>query len=146
MGLQAEINRFMVFPAVCGAVSAQSRWISPLLPHLGIRRSVPVASMELIGILGRSVLLITLVTQLNIKQLSCNDHQQNTFYNLYKIINFKLFVSKLSHSDLSLAVPLCNSLALIVTLVTGRILGEDVGGKSKLHLKHFPTLSPASIC
>ncbi|NXG93088.1 TM234 protein, partial [Stercorarius parasiticus] len=31
-------------------------------------------------------------------------------------------------SDLSLAVPLCNSLALIVTLVTGRILGEDIGG------------------
>lgn len=46
MGLQAETNRFMVFPAVRGAVSAQSRWISPLLPHLGIRRSVPVASME----------------------------------------------------------------------------------------------------
>ncbi|NXL03418.1 TM234 protein, partial [Mesembrinibis cayennensis] len=32
-------------------------------------------------------------------------------------------------SDLSLAVPLCNSLALVVTLVTGRILGEDIGGK-----------------
>ncbi|NWV70900.1 TM234 protein, partial [Malurus elegans] len=32
-------------------------------------------------------------------------------------------------SDLSLAVPLCNSLALIVTLVTGKILGEDIGGK-----------------
>ncbi|NWQ98118.1 TM234 protein, partial [Burhinus bistriatus] len=32
-------------------------------------------------------------------------------------------------SDLSLAVPLCNSLALIITLVTGRILGEDIGGK-----------------
>ncbi|KAK2546378.1 hypothetical protein Q9966_000159, partial [Columba livia] len=26
---------------VRGAVSAQSRWISPLLPHLGIHRSVP---------------------------------------------------------------------------------------------------------
>ncbi|KFP48571.1 Transmembrane protein 234, partial [Cathartes aura] len=49
-------------------------------------------------------------------------------------------------SDLSLAVPLCNSLALIVTLVTGRILGEDIGGKSKLHLKQFLTLSPASMC
>ncbi|NXR43416.1 TM234 protein, partial [Zosterops hypoxanthus] len=32
-------------------------------------------------------------------------------------------------SDLALAVPLCNSLALIVTLVTGKILGEDIGGK-----------------
>ncbi|NXG03456.1 TM234 protein, partial [Sakesphorus luctuosus] len=32
-------------------------------------------------------------------------------------------------SELSLAVPLCNSLALVVTLVTGRILGEELGGK-----------------
>ncbi|XP_036253068.1 transmembrane protein 234 isoform X2 [Molothrus ater] len=31
--------------------------------------------------------------------------------------------------DLSVAVPLCNSLALVVTLVTGKILGEDIGGK-----------------
>uniref|UniRef100_A0A8D0HFD6 Transmembrane protein 234 n=1 Tax=Sphenodon punctatus TaxID=8508 RepID=A0A8D0HFD6_SPHPU len=35
----------------------------------------------------------------------------------------------LASTDLSLAVPLCNSLALIVTLVTGKILGEDIGGK-----------------
>ncbi|NXC21956.1 TM234 protein, partial [Corythaeola cristata] len=40
-----------------------------------------------------------------------------------------LFYLTLASTDLSLAVPLCNSLALIVTLVTGRILGEDVGGK-----------------
>ncbi|NWQ82944.1 TM234 protein, partial [Columbina picui] len=40
-----------------------------------------------------------------------------------------LFYLTLASADLSLAVPLCNSLALIVTLVTGRILGEDVGGK-----------------
>ncbi|NWW86504.1 TM234 protein, partial [Rhynochetos jubatus] len=40
-----------------------------------------------------------------------------------------LFYLTLAAADLSLAVPLCNSLALIVTLVTGRILGEDVGGK-----------------
>ncbi|KFP61384.1 Transmembrane protein 234 [Cariama cristata] len=40
-----------------------------------------------------------------------------------------LFYLTLSSADLSLAVPLCNSLALIVTLVTGRILGEDIGGK-----------------
>ncbi|NWY58775.1 TM234 protein, partial [Chionis minor] len=40
-----------------------------------------------------------------------------------------LFYLTLASTDLSLAVPLCNSLALIATLVTGRILGEDIGGK-----------------
>ncbi|XP_049676202.1 transmembrane protein 234 isoform X1 [Accipiter gentilis] len=40
-----------------------------------------------------------------------------------------LFYLTLASADLSLAVPLCNSLALIVTLVTGRLLGEDIGGK-----------------
>ncbi|XP_066191308.1 transmembrane protein 234 [Sylvia atricapilla] len=40
-----------------------------------------------------------------------------------------LFYLTLASTDLALAVPLCNSLALIVTLVTGKILGEDIGGK-----------------
>ncbi|KFP33540.1 Transmembrane protein 234, partial [Colius striatus] len=40
-----------------------------------------------------------------------------------------IFYLTLASTDLSLAVPLCNSLALIVTLLTGRILGEDIGGK-----------------
>ncbi|NXG67587.1 TM234 protein, partial [Hemiprocne comata] len=40
-----------------------------------------------------------------------------------------LFYLTLASTDLSLAVPLCNSLALIVTVVTGRILGEDIGSK-----------------
>ncbi|XP_062449838.1 transmembrane protein 234 isoform X2 [Rhea pennata] len=40
-----------------------------------------------------------------------------------------LFYFTLASTDLSLAVPLCNSLALIATLVTGKILGEDIGGK-----------------
>ncbi|NWV26400.1 TM234 protein, partial [Origma solitaria] len=40
-----------------------------------------------------------------------------------------LFYLTLASTDLSLAVPLCNSLALLVTLLTGRILGEDIGGK-----------------
>ncbi|NXO23857.1 TM234 protein, partial [Cisticola juncidis] len=40
-----------------------------------------------------------------------------------------LFYLTLPSTDLALAVPLCNSLALIVTLVTGKILGEDIGGK-----------------
>ncbi|XP_071433078.1 transmembrane protein 234 isoform X2 [Pithys albifrons albifrons] len=40
-----------------------------------------------------------------------------------------LFYLTLASTELSLAVPLCNSLALVVTLVTGRILGEELGGK-----------------
>uniref|UniRef100_A0A8C3T4X3 Transmembrane protein 234 n=1 Tax=Chelydra serpentina TaxID=8475 RepID=A0A8C3T4X3_CHESE len=42
-----------------------------------------------------------------------------------------IYYLTLASTDLSLAVPLCNSLALIVTVVTGKILGEDIGGKSK---------------
>ncbi|NXK87969.1 TM234 protein, partial [Formicarius rufipectus] len=40
-----------------------------------------------------------------------------------------LFYLTLASTELSLAVPLCNSLALVVTLLTGRILGEELGGK-----------------
>ncbi|XP_038967180.1 transmembrane protein 234 isoform X1 [Rattus norvegicus] len=32
-------------------------------------------------------------------------------------------------SDLTLAVPICNSLAIVFTLIVGKVLGEDVGGK-----------------
>uniref|UniRef100_A0A7N4P3F0 Transmembrane protein 234 n=1 Tax=Sarcophilus harrisii TaxID=9305 RepID=A0A7N4P3F0_SARHA len=35
----------------------------------------------------------------------------------------------LASTDLSLAVPISNSLALVVTLVVGKFLGEDIGGK-----------------
>ncbi|XP_044853906.1 transmembrane protein 234 isoform X3 [Mauremys mutica] len=41
-----------------------------------------------------------------------------------------IYYLTLASTDLSLAVPLCNSLALIVTVITGKILGEDIGGKS----------------
>ncbi|XP_077788025.1 transmembrane protein 234 isoform X2 [Podarcis muralis] len=34
----------------------------------------------------------------------------------------------LGSTDLTLAVPLCNSLALMFTLATGKVLGEDIGG------------------
>ncbi|XP_075460798.1 transmembrane protein 234 isoform X1 [Ascaphus truei] len=40
-----------------------------------------------------------------------------------------VFYMTLASAELSLAVPLCNSLALVFTLVTGRILGEDIGGR-----------------
>uniref|UniRef100_A0ACB8FRB6 Uncharacterized protein n=2 Tax=Sphaerodactylus townsendi TaxID=933632 RepID=A0ACB8FRB6_9SAUR len=33
----------------------------------------------------------------------------------------------LASTDLTLAVPLCNSLALMFTVTTGRMLGEDIG-------------------
>ncbi|NXH87882.1 TM234 protein, partial [Edolisoma coerulescens] len=48
-------------------------------------------------------------------------------------------------SELSLAVPLCNSLALVVTLVTGRILGEDIGGKRAVAGVLLTTLG-VSLC
>lgn len=35
-------------------------------------------------------------------------------------------------SDLTLAVPICNSLAIVFTLTVGKVLGEDIGGKGKL--------------
>ena len=35
------------------------------------------------------------------------------------------------HSDLTLAVPISNSLAIIFTLIVGKVLGEDIGGKRK---------------
>lgn len=35
------------------------------------------------------------------------------------------------HSDLTLAVPISNSLAVVFTLIVGKVLGEDIGGKGK---------------
>ncbi|XP_038614196.1 transmembrane protein 234 [Tachyglossus aculeatus] len=40
-----------------------------------------------------------------------------------------LFYITLASADLTLAVPLCNSLALLITLGVGRLFGEDIGGK-----------------
>ncbi|XP_061453960.1 transmembrane protein 234 isoform X1 [Rhineura floridana] len=39
-----------------------------------------------------------------------------------------VFYLTLASTDLTLAVPLCNSLALVFTLATGKVLGEDIGG------------------
>ncbi|CAH2222266.1 transmembrane 234 [Pelobates cultripes] len=41
------------------------------------------------------------------------------------------FYLTLASAELSLAVPLCNSLALVFTVVTGTFLGEDIGGRGK---------------
>nr|XP_033810468.1 transmembrane protein 234 isoform X3 [Geotrypetes seraphini] len=40
-----------------------------------------------------------------------------------------IFYITLASTDLSLAVPICNSVALLVTLATGKALGEDTGGR-----------------
>ncbi|KAM7324258.1 hypothetical protein ACRRTK_016563 [Alexandromys fortis] len=40
-----------------------------------------------------------------------------------------LYYLTLASTDLTLAVPICNSLAMVFTLIIGKILGEDVGGK-----------------
>ncbi|XP_043848056.1 transmembrane protein 234 isoform X2 [Dromiciops gliroides] len=40
-----------------------------------------------------------------------------------------IYYLTLASTDLSLAVPISNSLALVVTLVVGKFLGEDIGGK-----------------
>ncbi|XP_057896033.1 transmembrane protein 234 [Melospiza georgiana] len=56
-----------------------------------------------------------------------------------------LFYLTLASTDLSLAVPLCNSLALVVTLVTGKILGEDIGGKRAVAGMLF-TMLGVSLC
>lgn len=40
-----------------------------------------------------------------------------------------LYYLALASTDLTLAVPICNSLAIVFTLIVGKVLGEDVGGK-----------------
>ncbi|XP_073759113.1 transmembrane protein 234 isoform X2 [Callorhinus ursinus] len=40
-----------------------------------------------------------------------------------------LYYLTLASTDLTLAVPISNSLAIVFTLIVGKVLGEDVGGK-----------------
>ncbi|OWK12825.1 TMEM234 [Cervus elaphus hippelaphus] len=40
-----------------------------------------------------------------------------------------LYYLTLASTDLTLAVPISNSLAIIFTLIVGKVLGEDIGGK-----------------
>ncbi|XP_051027516.1 transmembrane protein 234 isoform X2 [Acomys russatus] len=40
-----------------------------------------------------------------------------------------LYYLTLASTDLTLAVPICNSLAIVFTLIVGKVLGEDIGGK-----------------
>ncbi|XP_045715107.1 transmembrane protein 234 [Phyllostomus hastatus] len=40
-----------------------------------------------------------------------------------------LYYLTLASTDLTLAVPISNSLSIVFTLVVGKVLGEDIGGK-----------------
>lgn len=40
-----------------------------------------------------------------------------------------LYYLTLASTDLTLAVPICNSLAIVFTLIVGKVFGEDIGGK-----------------
>ncbi|XP_042295740.1 transmembrane protein 234 [Sceloporus undulatus] len=51
----------------------------------------------------------------------------------------------LASADLTLAVPLCNSLALIFTLATGKLLGEDIGG-ARAALGMLLTILGIALC
>ncbi|KAM6427717.1 transmembrane protein 234 [Liasis olivaceus] len=51
----------------------------------------------------------------------------------------------LASTDLTLAVPLCNSLALVFTMATGKVLGENVGG-TRAALGMLLTVLGIAIC
>ncbi|CAN9502059.1 unnamed protein product [Ophioblennius macclurei] len=56
-----------------------------------------------------------------------------------------VFYYTLSSTDLSLAVPVTNSLTFIWTLLTGRLLGEEFGGKQAV-LGMFLTMAGITLC
>nr|XP_008271992.2 transmembrane protein 234 isoform X2 [Oryctolagus cuniculus] len=45
-----------------------------------------------------------------------------------------LYYLTLASTDLTLAVPICNSLAIVFTMIVGKILGEEIGGKPQYQL------------
>ncbi|KAM9243578.1 transmembrane protein 234 isoform 4-T4 [Dugong dugon] len=47
-----------------------------------------------------------------------------------------LYYLTLASTDLTLAVPICNSLAIVFTLIVGKLLGEEIGGKRCLIQGH----------
>ncbi|XP_033116512.1 transmembrane protein 234-like [Anneissia japonica] len=56
-----------------------------------------------------------------------------------------LYYLTLATMDLSLAVPVTNSLTFLFTLVSGKFLGEDVGGK-ETYLGMLLVLSGVCLC
>nr|KAF6383940.1 transmembrane protein 234 [Pipistrellus kuhlii] len=55
-----------------------------------------------------------------------------------------LYYFTLASTDLTLAVPISNSLSIVFTLIVGKVLGEDIGGKPLLLLTHEAP-SPATV-
>ncbi|PWA16312.1 hypothetical protein CCH79_00004355, partial [Gambusia affinis] len=51
----------------------------------------------------------------------------------------------LSTTDLSLAVPVANSLTFLCTLLTGKLLGEEFGGKRAI-VGMFLTMTGVTLC
>ncbi|XP_067581378.1 transmembrane protein 234 isoform X1 [Pseudorca crassidens] len=57
-----------------------------------------------------------------------------------------LYYLTLASTDLTLAVPISNSLAIIFTLIVGKVLGEDIGGKPHFLLScQAPGPRPATV-
>uniref|UniRef100_A0A2K6RZ23 Transmembrane protein 234 n=1 Tax=Saimiri boliviensis boliviensis TaxID=39432 RepID=A0A2K6RZ23_SAIBB len=56
-----------------------------------------------------------------------------------------LYYLTLASTDLTLAVPICNSLAIIFTLIVGKALGEDIGGKRAV-VGMVLTMTGISLC
>ncbi|KAM8975847.1 transmembrane protein 234 [Pelodytes ibericus] len=56
-----------------------------------------------------------------------------------------VFYLTLASAELSLAVPVCNSLALVFTLVSGKLLGEDIGGRGAI-VGLFLTILGITLC
>ncbi|XP_017318842.1 transmembrane protein 234 [Ictalurus punctatus] len=74
------------------------------------------------------------------------------FLNIKYLVPFLLnqsgsvvFYLTLAATDLSLAVPTVNSLSLVFTMVTGKLLGEEFGGKSAV-LGMVLTTAGVTLC
>uniref|UniRef100_A0A3Q4B6H3 Uncharacterized protein n=1 Tax=Mola mola TaxID=94237 RepID=A0A3Q4B6H3_MOLML len=74
------------------------------------------------------------------------------FLNLKYLVPFLLnqcgslvYYYTLSTTDLSLAVPVANSLTFLCTMITGKLLGEEFGGKQAV-MGMFLTMAGITLC
>ncbi|CAG5866526.1 unnamed protein product [Menidia menidia] len=74
------------------------------------------------------------------------------FFNIKYLVPFLLnqsgslvYYYTLSTTELSLAVPVANSLTFLCTLLTGKLLGEEFGGKQAV-LGMFLTMAGITLC
>jgi drug/metabolite transporter (DMT)-like permease len=56
------------------------------------------------------------------------------------------YAAAISSADISLVLPLCNALTLVVTAITARLLGERSLNKSMLQVQHTCSLTTMSSC